>query len=487
MIRKIIYSLMLVMLSSVTIWGQTTCVRDGVTYELIGTTAKLWSGDGNKYKNNYGGKLTGNITIPYEIIEGGQTYKVDFSGDGVFENCTNLGEIYIDSENVPNSSFKNAHFTKLTFGPHVKTVGDEVFANANFGNGSYKKFNLIFDSKLESSIALNFLTNLGNNVEISVIFNETPLPSIESDQWGNSFFKELDKYGNNKGAIVVPDGATLPDSWIGNVPAGVTVTDPTGHVYNPATGEIKPGVIYDPETGEVVPGDVPSSSFEIVDTDPSTYPTKGGRGDVSYSRSFSNTSWQALFVPFTMKCSKWLEAGLRVAKIKNIHRYDSNGDGTNDSWLLELKTLGETDDVVANYPYLIMASTAGNTNVTDNNCAISKPSTSNEVTCWSTEMKYTFVTVMADFNQWSQARDHNSKVYVLSGGQLKEVVAADGKSTLRAFRWYMKATPTDPDGQMSTDNPSSARIRTHVNNDADCDDSKTFFTTDGINIECFSE
>ena len=82
---------------------------------------------------------------------------------------------------------------------------------------------------------------------------------------------------------------------------------------------------YMPDHDVIVTGTVMRSNFE----DGKAYANQVALEDVNltYTRTFNNTKWQALYVPFSMSYDEWKD-DYDVAKINNFHEYDDDEDGT---------------------------------------------------------------------------------------------------------------------------------------------------------------
>lgn len=154
---------------------------------------------------------------------------------------------------------------------------------------------------------------------------------------------------------------------------------------------------------------------------------------INYTRSFNNTEWQALYVPFAMNYDEW-SGDCDIAKILNIIEYDDDDNGTVDrTYLVVVKlTSGSTK---ANTPYLIRAKSEGDIALTLTNKRI-EAAASCSTDCRSTENSYTFTgTYAADTDMYAGG------YYALSDGILKKADSAG--TTLKPQRWYLEITPRE--------------------------------------------
>lgn len=165
---------------------------------------------------------------------------------------------------------------------------------------------------------------------------------------------------------------------------------------------------------------------------------------VTYSRTFDNTDWQALYLPFALHYEEWSD-DYDIAFINNVIEYDDNGDGTFDRTnLVVLKmTSGST---VPNYPYLIRAKSEGTHALQLMNKTFS-PSVGNSFFCCSMKDTYTFT------GTYSTVADMYDKgYYALADGCLKK--AADASVMLKPQRWYLAITPRN-----GADAPAAVRMQ----------------------------
>lgn len=151
---------------------------------------------------------------------------------------------------------------------------------------------------------------------------------------------------------------------------------------------------------------------------------------ITYTRTFNNTNWQALYVPFSMSYDDWKD-DFEVARINAFYEYDKNEDGVIDKLVLELMPVKEGNgDLRPNYPYLIKAKTTGSKTITLTNATLYRTE-QNSIDCSTVETKYTFTGTYQKMNGLKSAG-----CYFMSGGGLK--TAASDDVNLGAFRWYMK-------------------------------------------------
>ena len=151
---------------------------------------------------------------------------------------------------------------------------------------------------------------------------------------------------------------------------------------------------------------------------------------LTYTRTFNNAQWQALYVPFSMSYDDWKD-DFEVARVNAFYEYDTDNDGVVDKQVLEVLPVKEGNgDLRPNYPYLIKAKTTGEKTIslTDATLYVTEE---NGIECSTVETKYTFIGTYHKMNGLKSAG-----YYFMSGGGLK--TAASDATNLGAFRWYLK-------------------------------------------------
>ena len=150
--------------------------------------------------------------------------------------------------------------------------------------------------------------------------------------------------------------------------------------------------------------------------------------DITYTRNFSNTNWQALYVPFSMNLEEW-QNDFDVARVYNIIDYDYNEDGEFDKTYLVVKKV--TTALKPNYPYLIRAKQAGDKTLTLNNRSLA-PAETNSMDCSSADLTFTLT---GSYQGIEGSVMCGNGFYAIGGGELNK--ATTSAATLPAQRWYM--------------------------------------------------
>lgn len=153
--------------------------------------------------------------------------------------------------------------------------------------------------------------------------------------------------------------------------------------------------------------------------------------DITYIRTFADTLWQSLYVPFEIEPVKFAD-DFEFALINNFHQYDDNNDGLFDRIELEIKRCDHTKVLQANYPYLIRAKECGTKSMEiGNTCLYATEDFS--IDCSSVEFLYTF---SGGYKTITDLRKRGC--YYLDGGYLTK--AYKSSQEVEPFRWTMSIT-----------------------------------------------
>ena len=168
---------------------------------------------------------------------------------------------------------------------------------------------------------------------------------------------------------------------------------------------------------------------------------------LTYTRTFSHTNWQALYVPFSMRYDDWKD-NFEVANINDVHQYDDDEDGTIDRTDVEVIKLKEGKSIEPNTPYLIKAKTTGEKIITLEDATLYKTEENTyDVTSWFTRFNF--------IGTYHTVTDMATKgYYAMAEGTLKQ--ATSNAVTLNPFRWYLSVT--DRNGNAKPLNSKSINI-----------------------------
>lgn len=178
--------------------------------------------------------------------------------------------------------------------------------------------------------------------------------------------------------------------------------------------------------------------IDLVDGEEYTNTIEKPCNTLTYTRNFTNTNWNALYVPFSMSYEDW-SADFEVARLNDVHQFDDDEDGEIDCTVLESIKLKSGSSIEPNTPYMIKAKTPGEKTITLTDATLYETEENSfDVTSWFTRFTFTgtyhTVTDMA-----------TNGYYALANGNLCQANTND--ASLGAFRWYLSVT--DRNGNLS--------------------------------------
>ena len=168
--------------------------------------------------------------------------------------------------------------------------------------------------------------------------------------------------------------------------------------------------------------------------------------EITYKRTFNNTEWQALYVPFEIPVTEKFLEEFEVADLNDIRQYDHDNNGVADETVVEAFMV--TDGVLeANYPYLIRAKVAGEKSITVTDATL-YATEENSIDCSSVHERYIFTSTYSTI-----ATSALTGCYALNNG-IWQPIADD--ASLGAFRFYLSIESRD--GNM----PAARNIRMRI-------------------------
>ena len=155
---------------------------------------------------------------------------------------------------------------------------------------------------------------------------------------------------------------------------------------------------------------------------------------IRYTRTFKNTAWQALYLPFAMPYEAWSE-NFEVAEITGMKQTDEDGDGRYETLTLRGRTLrgGQTE---ANKAYFIRytGGEASSTQPAQTTLTVTQGSLNPAGTVTTAYNSDDYEIVLT--GTYQTITDMSAKGYwALSGGRLARTTNA--AATLSPYRWYM--------------------------------------------------
>jgi hypothetical protein len=346
------------------------------------------------------------ITIPESVTK---------IGDGAFADCSNLRSVTIPSDvtSIGKSAFSGcSSFSDITIPASVTSIGNNAFdgcvslKKVVFENGS-EPLDLGYGG--EGWIAL-----LNSRLLFEGLFQDCPVETLYMGRNVEYEFQSGKYYATetcspfynqaNLSSVVIGDKVSLIWKWLFYGCTGITSITSKAEI---------PPAITDATTfygvDKSIPVYVPAASLDdykaaeywkdffnilpikretIVDGEDFEHGQDELFDEITYTRTFNNTNWQALYVPFEIPVTAELLADLEVAYINNVHQRDYDDDGVTEQTEVEAFKITK-GTLRANYPYLIRAKEAGKKIITVTNTTL-YATEENSIDCASVFISYTF-------------------------------------------------------------------------------------------------
>ncbi len=179
-----------------------------------------------------------------------------------------------------------------------------------------------------------------------------------------------------------------------------------------------------------ISGSFVRSAYPIVDKEVYDKSEDEMWGPVRYTRTFSNTHWQAMYIPFSIPVSTLEENGLEVAELNDTHMYDRDEDGKFEDITLEFLLL-KSGSTEPNYPYIIRANEVGLKTLALTDVDLEK---SEALSYECSTLKQTF-TITGTYTGVDGQTMFDNNYYAMGGGVLGRVSSAG--VALSPQRWYV--------------------------------------------------
>ncbi|MCQ2292598.1 MAG: leucine-rich repeat domain-containing protein [Bacteroidaceae bacterium] len=330
---------------------------------------------------------------------------VESIGNYAFFDCSGLTSVTIGNgvESIGSSAFQNCSgLTSVTIPEGVTSIGNYAFCNCDgltsitipgsvTSIGNYAFYNC---DGLTSITIPGSVTSIGNYAfdRCSGLTSVTNLATVPQTISSYTF----SEYGTLHVRKGYKDVYAAKDYWkkfiiVEDAVASTTITDGEEYVSSTATD-------YD---------------------------------EVAYTRTFNNTDWQALYVPFSLNYNEWKDY-FDIAEISTYAQYDDNADGDCDRMNLVVEKL-EAGSTLANHPYLIRAKSTGTKTLALTNKTLEAAEV-NSMTCTSALGNYE-LTITGIYTEKTDMFANG--YYALSGGRLMQANSAS--VVLKPQRWYIDA------------------------------------------------
>lgn len=384
--KKLLFTFLAALYCTVMNAQDVTFMAGGINYNVT---------DENTVEVGENNGLEGSVVIPATVTnhDGGKTYNVTGIGYHAFmlSEITSVtipkGVTYIGFE-----AFRQTDLTSISLPEGLTSIGANAF------------YSTIINGDL---VIPSTVTNIGEKAFCNVILTSVKVFALVPPKLGNQAF-------DVGVSFYVPDVKkyTECDGWKDYNIKSLTYFRLGDQMYalNEAGEHLDQDLVFNDKVSYM-------SYYDFT------------ANKLTYSRTFKNTNWQPLYVPFAISYSDWYY-DFEVAAINNFHEY-TNEKGQTKKTELEVR-LVKSGKLKPNHPYLIRAKDADEINPKTINISSNKmyKSEENSIVCSSVERKYTFTGTYQDVTEMK------TKDYIfMSGGKLCR--ATDDNVKLSAQRWYL--------------------------------------------------
>ena len=170
-------------------------------------------------------------------------------------------------------------------------------------------------------------------------------------------------------------------------------------------------------------------TYQIIDGATSFYnPEDLVYKQITYTRDYPNLGWQILYLPLRLEFSEWNQ-NFDIARLNDIHQYDTNMDGRIDMTELEVVLLrdGYTEP---NTPYVIRPRQTGTLTITQDNATLYA----------SEQMERTVSNMNTDFTihgTYDAIHSDELPSNVFYNVEANTLGMNNGDGQIDAFRWYV--------------------------------------------------
>ena len=412
-------------------------------------------------------------TIPNSVTTiGPNVFPLRCSPDSITipNNVTRIAEgafyeAYVTSVNLPNSiaciedvAFMESHITSITIPNSVTSIGKYAF------EGCFDLSSVVIPNSVKiigygafeccTSLTSVIIPNSVINID-TIAFQICPNLKEVTIDVNKDLYISIGAFRDSGIEKITMYGKTLPNCTDGDFLLGWD--DMNSDLYSRVTLSVPPA-LYDEYCSNS-----PWNQFGNIVMNPTTMHLSDGEQytnnsllkelEISYTRTFNNTSWQSLYIPFSMSYDDWKD-DFDVAYINGIRQIDTNNDNVIDETIMDVFKI-EEGSLIPNTPYLIRAKTTGEKTISVSDASLYQ-SEVNSIDCSTSIAKYT---ITGTYNTIPASTLIENEYYAMGGGS---VIMTDGESDLKPFRWYLKAEARSPMYNVANDSNAAKTISINV-------------------------
>lgn len=177
------------------------------------------------------------------------------------------------------------------------------------------------------------------------------------------------------------------------------------------------------------------SVYALYDGDIYSGPSADVYDEIHYFRTFDDTKWQSLYVPFTMSYDDWKD-NFEIGSINNVSVEDKDNDGTPDAINVDI-TIIQSGSINPNTPYVIRAKEAGAKVIAIENATLSA-SEENSTSFSSSDIDFKFTGTYKGVSAYNM---YENQHFAFISGSL--ICANNLSSGIMPMRWYMSTELKD--------------------------------------------
>ena len=398
-------------LTSITIPNSVTSIQEGAFSGCNSLTSITIPNSVTYIEEGLFGKITASgceALTSITVADGNSVYESPDGCNAIIKTSTHELVAGCKKTTIPNTVTSigayafcnNKSLTSITIPNSVTSIGSYAFYGC---------------SGLTSVTIPNSVTNIGG-----CAFSYSGLTSVTIGNSVTSFGYEAFRGCNNLTSIVseIEEPFVFDINTIKGISSTCTLTVP----YGKRDAYIAAGWTESIFRGGVV--EAPMTVLTQYDLTDATVYENNVRQDyetLTYTRTFNNTNWQALYVPFSMSYDDWKD-DFDVGRIVAYYPfYDEDGTLLRADLILAYVKSGS---LIPNHPYFIKSKSTGTKTITLTNATL-YPSEENSIDCSTVETRCTFTGTYTSVQR--------EGLLVMGGGTLGSL----GNATLSPMRWYM--------------------------------------------------